>query len=432
MSGGRIVEGRRYRHDEPGIRALCSRLLRLRVALVALERPDGLLIERLLDAGLAVIAVHPNQVKAMRPRYSVAGGKSDGFDGFVLAELARTDSHRFRVLVPDSDRTKALRALTRAREDLVRTRVALANQLRDELACFWPGASRVFCAVDSPIALAFLRRYPSPVDARGLGEQRLAAFLARHSYSGRKPARELLGRLRNGAEGRAGELEMLARRQIVLGLVDALEPIVAAIGELTAQIRQAVDDHPDGRTFRSLFIAPDSVLCAATMIAEIGDCRDRYPATGNSPPTAAKPRSRSSPAKPNAPSSAGPVTTGCAKRSACSPTQAAATTPGRPTSMTAPAPAAPATNTPPACSAARGARSSGGSGKTTTPTTQPATPPDNASSPRRPDRRRSTRTDLTGDPERRLDAAVTAGCPQGAERTALDGKPTDATPTPRG
>jgi transposase len=274
---GRIVEGRRFRHDEPGIRALCARLVRLRVALVALERPDGLLIERLLDAGLAVIAVHPNQVKAMRPRYSVANGKSDGFDSFVLAELARTDSHRFRVLVPDSDRTKGLRAMTRAREDLVRTRVALANQLRDELASFWPGASKVFCAVDSPIALAFLRRYPSPADARGLGEQRLAAFLERHSYTGRKPARELLGRLRNGAEGRAGELEMRARRQIVLGLVDALEPIVAAISKLTAQIRQAVDDHPDGATFRSLFIAPDSVLCAATMIAEIGDCRDRYP-----------------------------------------------------------------------------------------------------------------------------------------------------------
>jgi hypothetical protein len=65
---GRIVEGRRYRHDEKGIRALCSRLLRLGVKLVALERPDGLLIEWLLDAGLAVIAVHPNQVKASRPR----------------------------------------------------------------------------------------------------------------------------------------------------------------------------------------------------------------------------------------------------------------------------------------------------------------------------------------------------------------------------
>ena len=104
---GRIVEGRRYRHNEPGIRALCSRLVRLQVARVALERPDGLLIERLLDAGLTVIAVHPNQVKAMRPRFRVAGGKSDSFDSFVLAELARTDSHRFRVLVPDGDRTKA-------------------------------------------------------------------------------------------------------------------------------------------------------------------------------------------------------------------------------------------------------------------------------------------------------------------------------------
>jgi transposase len=274
---GRIVEGRRYRHSEPGIRALCSRLVRLGVALVAVERPDGLLIERLLDAGVAVVAVHPNQVKAMRPRYSVAGGKSDSFDSFVLAELARTDSHRFRVLEPDSDQTKALRAMTRARDGLVCTRVGLANQLRDQLATFWPGASNVFCSVDSQIALAFLRRYPSPLDARGLGEQRLAAFLKRHGYPGRKPASELLERLRTGAHGRADELEMAVRRQIVLALVWALEPVVARISELTIEIRHALDRHPDGPTFRSLFIAADSWLCAAAMIAEIGDCRERYP-----------------------------------------------------------------------------------------------------------------------------------------------------------
>jgi hypothetical protein len=216
---GRIVHGRRYRHNESGIRALCARLVRLEVALVALERPDGLLIERLLDAGLRVVAVHPNQVKAMRPRFRVAGGRSDSFDSFVLAELARTDSHRFRVLVPDGDLTKALRAMTRARESLVRTRVGLASQLRDQLQCFWPGAAEVFWSVDSQIALAFLKRYPSPADARGLGEQRLDAFLKRHGYTGRKPARELLARLRAGAEGRAGELEIQARRQLVLALV---------------------------------------------------------------------------------------------------------------------------------------------------------------------------------------------------------------------
>jgi transposase len=275
---GRIVEGRRYRHDERGIRALCGRLLELGVALVAVERPDGLLIERLLDSDLQVIAIHPNQVAAMRPRFSAAGGKSDGFDAFVLGELARTDRHRFRVLVPDTDATKALRALTRAREDLVGHRVALANELRAQLEGFWPGAAAVFADVDSPIALAFLRRYPSPADAHGLGEQRLTRFLARHHYCGRRPPAELLGRLRGAASGRADQLETEARRTIVLALVAALEPIVARIAELTGEIRAALADHADGPTFRSLFCDPKTAICPATMLAEIGDCRDRYPA----------------------------------------------------------------------------------------------------------------------------------------------------------
>ena len=122
---------------EQGLRALCRQLVRLEVELVAIERPDGLLVERLLDAGLRVLPVHPNQVAATRARFRVSGGKSDGFDAFVLCELARTDHHRFRVLVPDSDQTMALRALTRAREDLVMSRVAMCNQLRSELERFW-------------------------------------------------------------------------------------------------------------------------------------------------------------------------------------------------------------------------------------------------------------------------------------------------------
>ena len=276
-AGGRIAEGGRYRHDERGIRALCNRLIELGVLLVAVERPDGLLIERLLDVGLYVIAVHPNQVAATRSRFTAAGSKSDSFDAFVLAELARTDAHRFRVLVPDSDQTKALRALTRAREDLVAHRVALANELRAQLDQFWPGATRIFAEIDSPIALAFLARYPSPTDARGLGEQRLQRFLARHGYCGRRPASELLARLRSGAEGRAGQLETEARRQIVLCLVAALTPVVTRISELTSEIRAALADHSDGATFRSLFRDPKTAITAAAMLSEIGDCRARYP-----------------------------------------------------------------------------------------------------------------------------------------------------------
>ena len=40
-----------FAHDEKGLRAVCRTLVRLKVRLVAIERPDGLLVERLLTPG---------------------------------------------------------------------------------------------------------------------------------------------------------------------------------------------------------------------------------------------------------------------------------------------------------------------------------------------------------------------------------------------
>jgi transposase len=274
-AGARISE-RLVDHSEAGISALCRELVGLGVGRVAIERPDGILVDRLLEAGITVIAVHPNQAKAARERYFVARGKSDRFDAFVLAELARTDSHRLRAIRPDTDETKALRALTRAREDLVGVRVELANQLRAQLQAFWPGAM-VFADVDSPISLAFLARYPSPADARGLGPRRMEGFLARHRYCGRRRPEELLERMRQAPAGRAGEMEAEARRTAVLGLVAALRPIVAEIAELTSQIRGALAAHPDGAIFAPLFRDAKTAICPATLIAELGDARSRYP-----------------------------------------------------------------------------------------------------------------------------------------------------------
>lgn len=276
--GHRLAE-RGFATDEGGLGALCRALLEHQVARVAIERPDGVLVDALLEAGLTVLAIHPNQVKAARPRFRMAG-KSDGFDAYLLAELARTDAHRFRSLVPDADETRALRALTRAREDLVGERVRLANRLRAELERFWPGAAVIFAEVDSPIALAFVERYPSPADARGLGESRLGGFLARHGYSGRRSPSDLVARLRAAPAGRAGEAESEARRAIVLGLVRALAPLVQEIRLITSQIAGTLAAHPDGQIFRSLFRDPASVVTAASLLAEIGDQRGRYLSAG--------------------------------------------------------------------------------------------------------------------------------------------------------
>jgi transposase len=78
--GGRLDE-RRVPHSEEAIAALVRRLRELRVARVAIEQPNGLVLDRLLDAGIGVVAVHPNQLAAARDRYRAGGGKSDAFDG---------------------------------------------------------------------------------------------------------------------------------------------------------------------------------------------------------------------------------------------------------------------------------------------------------------------------------------------------------------
>ena len=159
----------------------------------------------------------------------------------------------------------------------MQTRVALGNQLRAELERFWPGPIGLFNDLDSPISLAFLERYPSPADARALGEKRLQAFLARQHYSGRQKPAQLLAKLRRAPEGRVGEAELHARRQLVLALVAALKPLVGQIKTLERQIATALREHPDGEIFLSLFKDPDSVITAAELLAEIGDCRARYP-----------------------------------------------------------------------------------------------------------------------------------------------------------
>jgi transposase len=274
---GAVLAERRFAHEESGIEALIGLLIEHRVERVAIERPDGLLVGRLLAAAITVMAIHPNQVAAARDRFRAAAGKDDRFDAMVLCELCRTDAHRFPLLAPCGDETRALRALVRTREDLVGARVALANQLRAQLDAFWPGAARIFSDIDSPIALAFLARYPSPADARGLGRKRLAAFLARHAYCGRKTPEALLARLRQAPSAAVGELETDARRAAVLGLACALRPLVEQISQLTSEIRGAIHAHPDGPIFLSFFRDPKSVVTAAGLLCEIGDNRARYP-----------------------------------------------------------------------------------------------------------------------------------------------------------
>jgi transposase len=264
-------------HTSAGLAELVQRLAKIAPSSemrVAIERPTGLLVDTLVEHGFTVVAIHPNVVKASRPRYSAAQGKTDLGDAYLLADLLRTDGHRFRALTPLSDETKALRGLVRVRDDLIAQRVALANQLRCLLEQFWPGAAVLFADIESPIALDFLDRYSTPASAAALGEKRMAAFLARHAYCGRRSAAELVDRLRAAPRPVAGEAEAEAKGECVRALVAVLRPLVAQIATLTSAVEHAVEAHPDGKLVTPFFRS--GRVCAAQLLAELGDDRGRF------------------------------------------------------------------------------------------------------------------------------------------------------------
>ena len=103
----------------------------------------------------------------------------------MLADVLRTDRARLRPLIPDSPATATLRQACRARQDLVRHRVAVGNQLRAHLLSVFPGAAGLFGKLHSAISLAFLARFDCQDRADWLSQKRLAAWLKAAGYSGR-------------------------------------------------------------------------------------------------------------------------------------------------------------------------------------------------------------------------------------------------------
>jgi transposase len=271
---GKVVLRLDIAHSQEGIERLIRQLKSFKDLVAAIERPSGVLVDALIEAGLTVVPIHPNVLKASRARYRGAG-KTDPADAYMLADILRTDGHRFRALESQSDEIRALRALVRTRDDLVVERVALANQLRSLLESYWPGAVEIFADVDSPIALAFIDRYPTAHSASRLGDKRLAAFLAQHSYCGRRPVATLLERLRGAAAGCAGELEAEAKGELARSLAAILERLVSELAKLSARIEHTVANLADGQIVMSF--PRSGRICAAQILAELGSVRERFP-----------------------------------------------------------------------------------------------------------------------------------------------------------
>lgn len=276
-AAGKVLAQFTIEHTADGIASLIRRLAKYgdpADVQIGIERPNGRLVDLLLEAGHPVIPVSPNAIKTWRESEVLSGAKSDAGDAMVIAEYLRLRHHRLHPVQPYSAETKALRTVVRTRDDIVDMRVAATNQLSALLDDFWPGAKAIFADVESPISLAFLRRYPTAAAAAHLGEKRMTAFLTKHGYSGRRPASELLARLRRAPAGSKDPVLVEAVHDAVLALVTVLEALNTAAKNLDRSVVAHLGEHPDAAVFTSL--PRSGQINAAQVLAEWGDSRAAY------------------------------------------------------------------------------------------------------------------------------------------------------------
>ena len=222
-------------------------------------------------AGYTVLLPNPRQTASWAASLGLRA-KTDGLDAQTLARGLVAGLARASCL--PSETVQALRALTRARRDLIESRTAARQRLHDELVVLFPEFVRFLPTVPGrtdlgePAVLHLLSRYSSAWALADVPLEGLSRVLAELSEGRWGPshasALQELAR-RSTASSRA----VAARSLVARTLAQQLLELAAHISELEAAIAALLKDDAAGRQLRDIpGIGPQG---AATIRAELGD-----------------------------------------------------------------------------------------------------------------------------------------------------------------
>jgi transposase len=112
---GRQVRRCVIEHSAAGLRALTGMLGKRGVSEAAIERPDGPVVETLLEAGVTVVVISPNQVKNLRGRYGsvlvALNEQVKALTAQISEQLALHADQQVFTSLPRSGRVRAARLL---------------------------------------------------------------------------------------------------------------------------------------------------------------------------------------------------------------------------------------------------------------------------------------------------------------------------------
>jgi transposase len=242
--------------------------------LIGLEA-TGVLWEPLYDAltqaGYRVLVLNPRQTASWGASLGLRA-KTDSVDALTIARGLLAGLARASTLPSES--IQALRALTRARRDLIQARTAGRQRLHDELVVAFPEFPRLLAQLPgcpdlgNPAVLQVLSRYSSAQALAGAEVDAVCATLEAASANqwGGAEAQTLQGAARTST---ASTRAVVARGLVVRTCAQQVLHLQVQIAELEAAIRVLLEADADGQRLQQIpGIGPNG---AATIRAELGD-----------------------------------------------------------------------------------------------------------------------------------------------------------------
>ena len=238
----------------------------------AIERPDGRVVDFLLDHGVVIYPINPKALDRARDRFRTSRAKSDPFDAQVLASFLRTDHAHLRPLQPSSEAAQELKLLTRDYARCVREQTRLVNQLTVTLKEFYPRVLKLCPDLTTQRAWAVLRAYPTPDSLTALTRRRWQRFATTQHWT-REQAAKLWDHMQ------APQLPVpahvvRAKSRLVGVLVTQLEAAVTAVTEYREAVTDLFAQLP-AATWATSLPAGHGILIP-TIWAELGDAPDRW------------------------------------------------------------------------------------------------------------------------------------------------------------
>ena len=243
----------------------------------AIERPDGGVVDLLLDHGVVVYPINPKALDRARDRFRMSHAKSDPFDARVRAGFLRTDQGHLTPLQPSWGAAQELKLLTRDCQRLVRQQTRLRNQLIATLKAYYPRPLELFPDIHTPTARSFLRTFPTPEAVTPL---RRPAWRHWVRIQHVKHAEDLWTTLQAPQVPVPAHV-VRAKSRLLRVLLTQLEATPAAVDGYREAIADFFAAMPVGDWARSLPGGPHGTI-VPTLLAELGDAPGPL-AVGESP-----------------------------------------------------------------------------------------------------------------------------------------------------